>query len=224
MARALNPDGETKGRARVGASALLLESRVSSLVRESRYRYPKVEVSPRQLAIGSAGEAVRSAEVDVALVHGEHWAQEALPGGIVVEELPGLEVAPVGVPATATAIERGSALGGLRVLAVDPDCASHRVLVCALKEHYGVEPQVIEAGSVGGARELVRSGYGIAMLPVESFRESQGEDGLAVITGLPRVRLPVHALWAGPERALSAVSAVCDVATRVGRQPAGQAA
>ncbi|MGI5404285.1 LysR family transcriptional regulator substrate-binding protein [Streptomyces sp. CA-135486] len=221
MATALNPSGETEGRTTVGASALLLETRIGPLIRDCRYRYPKVQVSPRQLAISRAQEAVRAGEVDLALVHGDFASGELSGAGIAVEELPDLEVVPVGSAALVEASDLAAALAPVRVLAVDPDCASHQVLVTALREAYGIEPAVIEAGSMGGARELARAGYGIAMLPSESVG-AEGGSGLAVLPGLPRVRLGVRALWAGRELAMSAVSAVCDVATRVGREKVSQ--
>ncbi|MFD6979632.1 substrate-binding domain-containing protein [Streptomyces sp. NPDC059956] len=225
MASALNPSGEMTGRVSVGASALLLESRVGSLIRDCRYRYPKVQVSPRQLVISQARESVRDRETDLALVHGDFSATpESLSNGIVVEELPPLEVVPVSAISLANATDRAKALSSIRVLAVDPDCASHQVLVTALRELYGIDPPVIEAGSVGGARELARSGYGIAMLPAESVRPAEQSSGLAVIAGLPRVRLSVRALWTGRDTAMSAVAAVCDVAARIGREQARQMA
>lgn len=224
MASALNPSGETEGRTTIGASALLLETRIGSLIRDCRYHYPKVQVSPRQLAMSNAYEAVRSGEVDLALVHGDCAADETVPAGITMEELPLLEVVPVGAAALVESADRAAMLASVRVLAVDPDCASHQVLVTALREIYGIDPQVIEVGSVGGARELARTGYGIAMLPSESLLQP-GEGGhLAVLPGLPRVRLRVRALWAGRELAMPAVSAVCDVATRIGREKVKQMA
>ncbi|MER5769225.1 LysR family transcriptional regulator [Streptomyces sp. NPDC001985] len=221
MASALNPSGGTAGRVSVGASALLLESRVSSLVRECRYRYPNVRLSPRQLAIGCTAEAVRAGQVDMALVHGDYGERTPLPGGVTVRELPPLDVVPVGPATFATeAREKGAgrALATARVLVVDPDCASHRVLVSAVRELYGVDPPTVEAGSVGGARELARSGYGIAMLPAETMCRGDECYGLTVLAGLPRVRLGVRALWAGQDLALSAVGAVCKIAERIGRE------
>ncbi|MER6911534.1 LysR family transcriptional regulator [Streptomyces sp. NPDC000594] len=216
MASALNPTGEMAGRASVGASALLLESRVGSLVRECRYRYPHVRVSPRQLSISGATEAVRTGSVDVALVHGDHGVQEPLPVGVMVRELPPIEVVPVGRTALARAGDRAQALAGARVLVVDPDCVSHQVLATTLREAHGVDAPLVEAGSVGGARELARSGYGVAMLPVESMCGGEECYGLAVVPGLPRVRLGVRALWS--DQAMAAVAAVCGVAERVGRE------
>ncbi|MFI8194318.1 LysR family transcriptional regulator [Streptomyces sp. NPDC085946] len=220
MATALNPSGETEGRVTVGASALLLESRIGPLIRDCRYRYPKVQVSPRQLAISRAQEAVRSGEVDLALVHGECALGEAPAAGIVVEQLPDLEVVPVASAALLESPLLPAALASLRVLAVDPDCESHQVLVAALRREHGVEPAVIEAGSLGGARELARAGYGIAMLPAESVGQSEESSGLVVVPGLPHLRLSVRALWAGAESTRSAVTAVCHVAARVGREKA----
>ncbi len=217
MATALNPPGEPEGRATVGASALLLETRVGSLIKESRYRYPRVQISPRQLSIGAAAKAVRDGELDLALVHGDFIGNEADPPGVVVERLPDLEVLPVGSFALAEAVDRRAALAAVKVLAVDPDCASHQLLVTALREIHGIEPQVIEAGSMGGARELARAGYGIAMLPAESVSPESEGAGLTVLPGLPRVRLGVRAMWLGREMAVGAVSAVRDVAIRVGR-------
>ncbi|MFD5971541.1 substrate-binding domain-containing protein [Streptomyces bacillaris] len=217
MSTALNPPGEPEGRATVGASALLLEARVGSLIKESRYRYPRVQISPRQLSIGAAAAAVRDGELDLALVHGDFIGNEADPPGVVVERLPDLEVLPVGSFALAEAVDRRAALAAVKVLAVDPDCASHQLLVTALREIHGIAPQVIEAGSMGGARELARAGYGIAMLPAESVGPDSGGSGLTVLPGLPRVRLGVRAMWLGREMAVGAVSAVRDVAIRVGR-------
>ncbi|WP_306323877.1 substrate-binding domain-containing protein [Streptomyces sp. CC224E] len=222
MESALNPAGEIEGRVSVGASALLLETRVGELVRECRRRYPKVHVSPRALDIARAADTVRDGGADLVLVHGD--CAPANQAGIVVDELPGLEVVPVGPASLARAADPSLALAGLPVLAVDPDCDSHHVLVSALRELHGLDPQVVEAGSVGGARELVRVGYGIAMLPAESVRSATGADGMAVIPGLPRVRLGARLLWLGPERSLSAVSAVSAVATRQSRQLVPQAA
>ncbi|MER5632075.1 LysR family transcriptional regulator [Streptomyces nitrosporeus] len=218
MSNALKPSGELEGRATVGASALLMETRVGALVQDCRYRYPKVQVSPRQLVISNAARAVHANEVDLALVHGDFVGAGDLPAGLTVEELPDLEVVPVGSVELAHSADRGRALSQVKVLAVDPDCSSHQVMVTALREIYGIEPQVIEAGSVGGARELARVGYGVAMLPAESVRAEGEGSGLAVIPGLPRVRLGVRALWAGRELSAAAVSAFCDVAVRVGRQ------
>jgi DNA-binding transcriptional LysR family regulator len=101
------------------------------------------------------------------------------------------------------------------VLAVDPDCSSHQVLVDALRERYGIDPPVIEAGSVGGARELVRSGYGIAMLPQDRGRLGGVGSGLAVIPGLPWVKLGVRVLWTGREMATPAAVAVHGLTLRV---------
>ncbi|MCP9973855.1 substrate-binding domain-containing protein [Streptomyces somaliensis] len=222
MASALRPSGETAGRAAVGASALLLETRIGPLIRDCRYRYPKVQVSPRQLAIGRAQEAVRAGEVDLALVHGDFAEGDLSAPGVAVEELPPMEVVPVGAPALARTHDPATELAQVRVLAVDPDCASHQILVTTLRERYGIDPPVIEAGSMGGARELARTGYGIAMLPAESIGAAEGESGLGVLRWLPGIRLDVRALWAGRDLAMSAASAVYDVASRIGREKAGQ--
>ncbi|MET9440279.1 substrate-binding domain-containing protein [Streptomyces sp. NPDC006610] len=224
MASALNPSGEVEGRATVGASALLLETRIGPLMHDCRYRYPKVQVSLRQLSISRAQEAVRSGEVDVALVHGDRLPDGPPAAGITVERLPDLQVVPVGAVSLAEATDPAKALANTRVLAVDPDCASHQVLVLALREQYGIDPAVIEAGSVGGARELARAGYGVAMLPQESVGPANGDGGLAVLPGLPRVRLSVRALWGGRELARPAVTAVCDVATRMSEEKTPQPA
>ncbi|MFE3515983.1 substrate-binding domain-containing protein [Streptomyces sp. NPDC059166] len=225
MSSALKPSGELEGRVTVGASALLLETRVGSLVQDCRHRYPKVQVSPRQLVISNAARAVQAHEVDLALVHGDFaGGARELPGRLVVEELPDLEVVPVGSVELARDPDRTRAFSQVRVLAVDPDCSSHRVMVTALREIHGIEPQVIEAGSVGGARELARVGYGIAMLPAESVRVEGEGSGLAVLPGLPRVRLGVRALWAGRELASAPVSAFREVAVRAGRQREAQPA
>ncbi|MCH0541217.1 LysR family transcriptional regulator [Streptomyces sp. MUM 203J] len=218
MASALNPSGEMEGRITIGASALLLETRMGALMHECRYRYPKVQVSLRQMPISRAYEAVRSGEVDVALVHGECTSGDSPAAGLTEEVLPDLEVVPVAAPSLVDAPDPAEALANVRVLAVDPDCASHQVLVAALREVYGIDAPVIEAGSMGGARELARAGYGIAMLPYESVGTAENGGGLTPLPGLPRVRLTVRALWAGRELARPAVSAVCDVATRVGRE------
>lgn len=61
------------------------------------------------------------------------------------------------------------------------------------------------------ARKLARSGYGIAMIPRESAPAPDAGSGLAVIPGLPRVRLAAISPGA---------SAVCDVATRIGQERA----
>ncbi|OII67606.1 LysR family transcriptional regulator [Streptomyces sp. CC77] len=222
MATALNPSGEMEGRTTVGASAFLLETRIGPLMHECRYRYPKVQVSLRQLSISRAHEAVRSGEVDLALVHGEPTVGEPPPAGITVEELPDLEVVPVAAASLVNASDPVAALASVRVLAVDPDCASHQVLVGALRDTYGIDPTVVEAGSMGGARELARAGYGVAMLPYEAVGPAAG--GLAVLPGLPRLRLGVRALWGGRELARPPVAAVCDVATRVGREKVVQPA
>ncbi|MCP9988009.1 substrate-binding domain-containing protein [Streptomyces sudanensis] len=149
MATALNPSGETVGRVAIGASALLLETRIGPLIRDCRYRYPKVQVSPRQLGIGRAHEAVRTGEVDLALVHGDLAGGGPPAAGVVVEELPPLKVVPVGTPALAQARDLAAELPQVRVLAVDADCASHRMLVTTLRQMYGIDPPVIEAGSMG---------------------------------------------------------------------------
>ncbi|WEH39230.1 LysR family transcriptional regulator [Streptomyces sp. NBC_01218] len=222
MATALNPPGELEGRTAVGASALLLETRVGSLIRDCRYRYPKVSVSPRQLSIGGATSAVLGGELDMALVHGDFTGAEVAPAGITMEELPDLEVVPVGAASLADPAHWAAALPMLKVLAVDPDCASHQVLVTALREVHGIDPPVIEAGSMGGARELARMGYGIAMLPAESVKPDGEGSGLAGLPGLPRVRLGVRAFWLGREMSAAAVSAVRDVAVRSGQEKVRQ--
>ncbi|QPL93255.1 LysR family transcriptional regulator [Streptomyces clavuligerus] len=216
MASALNPTGEMEGRATVGASALLLETRMGPLVRECRHRYPHVRVSPRQLTIAGTADAVRTGAVDMALIHGDNGFDEPLPIGVMIKDLPPLEVVPVGRAALARGGEPGAVPAAARVLVVDPDCVSHQVLATSLREVHGIDAPMVEAGSVGGARELARSGYGIAMLPAEAVCRGEECHGLAVVPGLPRGRLGVRALWA--DRAMSAVAAVCGVAERIGRE------
>ncbi|MFC0865464.1 LysR family transcriptional regulator [Sphaerimonospora cavernae] len=215
MSGALDPSGEKKGRVVVGASSLLMEQRVGALIRECRYRHPKLDVSPRQMVIGDLIDAVRNGEVDLALIHSESWARPPESSGVVVESLQPIEVVPVGSTALAQAEDKERALRNVRVLAIDPACPSHQDLALELRERYGMEPTVIECGSVGSARELVRSGYGIALLPAGSMHGEGSDSGLAVLDWFPRMRLAVWALWAGTELTAPRVRVVCELAARL---------
>lgn len=211
LSNALTPVGELRGQVSIGASTLL-EPRLASIIRDCTYRYPGVTVSPQRVALRTAKDGVASVQVDIALVHGDAPTSS---GTAVAEQMPPLEVVPVG-SAELVGIIVESRLTEVRVLVVDPDCSSHNRLVDGLRAQYGIRASPVAAGSLWGAREMVRSGYGVAMLPSSSVELSERgfDDGLTVDTRLWRARLGVWALWLGPGLALQRVAKVYDLARR----------
>ncbi|MFG2113708.1 LysR family transcriptional regulator [Streptomyces sp. NPDC048718] len=190
MSGALQPQGEAEGRVAIGADPLLMEQRLGRLIREARYRYPKVTVSPRQLSSRNAAESVARGETQLAVVAFED-GQDTLPDDLTAEKLPALTLVPVASPALA-ATPVTDAQRPVRVLTVNADCASHLPLVRVLRSRYGVDPAVIEAGSVGGVRELARAGYGLAMIPPD---DSLAAQGLQIVPGVPHAELDVRLVY-----------------------------
>lgn len=210
MNGALQPQGEAEGRVTVGADAVLMEQRLGQLIREARYRYPKVTVSPRQLSVRHTAEQILRGEAQLAVVALEDGAA-GLPDDLVAEKLPPLTLAPVGSPALAHAPIHDM-LRPVRVLTVSADCTCHLPLLAALREQYGIDAPVIEAGSVGGVRELARAGYGLAMLPPDDGLASQG---LQVIPQMPHAELDVRLVYSRPDHLGRAARSIAELIRRM---------
>ncbi|MEV4949011.1 substrate-binding domain-containing protein [Streptomyces sp. NPDC053755] len=217
LSGALHPGAEAEGRVPLGADPLLMEQRVGHLIRETRYRYPKVQVSPRATSVLNVAEAVLRGELPLALVALEEGAPP-LPAEVTAEKLPSLPLVPVGSPSLAAAGDLARALRSVRVLTINAECTCHLPLLAALRSRYGIDAPVIEAGSVGGVRELARSGYGVAMLPPEPSLAAQH---LAVIPTLPSCELDVRVLYAQPEHLSRAARSVLELMRRLPLPAAG---
>ncbi|MEU2119868.1 LysR substrate-binding domain-containing protein [Streptomyces sp. NPDC016459] len=213
---ALHPRGEAEGRVSVGADPLLMEQRLGHLVREARYRYPKVQISPRPTSTRSLAEDVLRGELALALVARAADAP-ALPADLITEKLPPLTLAPVAAPSLANAAHLGEALRPVRVLTVNAECTSHLPLVKALRSRYGIDAPVIEAGSVGGVRELARAGYGLAMLPPDASLAGQH---LQIVPTLPYAEIDVRLVYARPDHLGRAAQSVAELIRRL-PAPAG---
>ncbi|MGP3927208.1 substrate-binding domain-containing protein [Streptomyces sp. 8N616] len=214
MSTVFQASGEPTGRVVVGSTTLFMEYEMGELVRECRYRYPRVEISPKVMAAREIEEAVASGKVDIGLNLVES-ADEGSSGnpGITRQRLFPIPFVPVGnrpdtPPATTTS-------GGAPiecVLAVDPHCVAHNILLRHLKATHGIDPPIMEAGSARSALGLARAGLGIAMVPQSAVGDDLAEHGLAVLDGLPRAQVYVQALWGGGDTWLSsAVSAFLDL-------------
>jgi DNA-binding transcriptional LysR family regulator len=215
MNGALQPQGEAEGRVAVGADPVLMEQRLGRLIREARYRYPKVTVSPRQVSVHDAAESVTRGETQLAVVAFEDGTG-VFPDDLVAEKLPPLTLAPVASPALAATPVTDRARP-LRVLTVSADCTCHLPLVAALRSRYGVDVSVIEAGSVGGVRELARAGYGLAMLPAPD--DSLAAQGLQVVPGMPHAELDVRLVYSRPDHLGRAARSIAELIRRM-PQPA----
>jgi DNA-binding transcriptional LysR family regulator len=211
LSGALHPGSEAEGRVMVGADPLQMEQRLGHLVREARYRYPKVLISPRPTSMRAAIEDVARGELALALVTWEPNGPR-LPADVVTEKLAPLTLAPVAAPSLASAGQLSEALRPVRVLTVNADCTCHLPLVDALRQQYGIDAPVIEAGSVAGVRELARAGYGLAMLPPDPELAAQH---LQIVPTLPHAELDVRLVYARPDHLGRADRSVAELIRRL---------
>ncbi|MCI0384319.1 LysR substrate-binding domain-containing protein [Streptomyces sp. CNQ085] len=214
MSVALKNKGEPTGRVVVGATAPLMEYELQEIVRQSRYRYPRVSLSLKVMSTGDVEAAVASGSVDVGLTFtraaGEGKAAAA--GGVLREALFSVPFVPVGPV--------GSLAGDPplpdRVLVVDPDCPSQQVLPHYLTAVRGEAPALMETGSTRGALGLAGAGLGVAMVPRAAADCGSAPEGPAPVDSLPGTVMHVQALlpdsgWLSP-----AVSAFLSLARRAG--------
>ncbi|MFE9042606.1 substrate-binding domain-containing protein [Streptomyces sp. NPDC007818] len=221
MAAALQADGEATGRVMVGSTALLMEYEMGDLLRECRYRYPGVQVSPKVMTATRVESAVAAGEVDIGL-------SLTLDPEDEVPRVPGvcrqtLFKIPFVAIGGASANPGPPPPDADRVLVVDPDCVSHEVLLRHLKTERGVRPSVLEAGSTRSAINLARAGLGVAMVPRLAVEQDLGRDAL-VAERLPSADAYVQALWVGTTWLPPAVSAFLEMLRKApgaaARQPA----
>lgn len=220
MSAALKANGEATGRVVVGSTALLMEYEMGELVRECRYRYPGVQVSPKVMTATEVETAVATGEVDIGLTLTIDPADEVprVPG-ISRQSLFKVPLVPVGDPLPAP----GSDPEVGRVLVVDPDCVSQEVLLHHLRVERGINPPIMEAGSTRSAISLARAGLGVAMVPEVAVEQDLGWEGLAVVEDLPRTDAYVQALWAGTTWLPPAVSAFLELVRKTPGAAARQA-
>ncbi|MCX5380554.1 substrate-binding domain-containing protein [Streptomyces sp. NBC_00091] len=220
---AFDPQGMPSGRVVVGTGPLLIDRRIGALLRECRYRYPQVCLSPQIVGPSRMEAAVLDGDIHLGLTVGPAPDTDLAPppAGLTSQSLAPVELVPVGGPAFNDPQSRTAALRTAPVLVVDPECPSQAILPTALRERYGADPQVIETGSASGARALAESGCGIAMLPQSSVRP---DSSLAVLPDLPRARLDVRAVWPEQSWMPPAVAAVLELARRVGDEKLATAA
>ncbi len=216
MSTAMRSSGEATGRVVVGSTVLLMEYEMSELVRECRYRYPGVQVSPKVMAAAEIENAVAAGDIDIGLTLTTDPADEVprIPG-ISRQSLFRVPLVPVGLsfspssPASLLPERPGPCVE--RVLVVDPDCAAQEVLLRHLKIEYGIDPPIMETGSTRSALSLAGAGLGVAMVPETAIDADLTRDGLTVLEDLPRTDTYVQALWAGSTWLSPAVSAFLEL-------------
>ena len=219
MSTALKAEGEASGRVIVGSTALLMESEMSDLVRECRYRYPRVQVSLKMLNATQVEGAVASGEVHIGLAFAaDRDAGESQHVGVLRQTLFPVQFVPVG------ARPRGGASAGGsrtiertqvdRVLVIDPDCASQEVLLRHLAAAPEGRPAVMETGSTRSALSLAGEGLGVAMVPQATAAQ---DDLVEVLEDLPATEVYVRASWSGDAWMSPAASAFLDLARRAHR-------
>ncbi|WP_245769797.1 substrate-binding domain-containing protein [Streptomyces radiopugnans] len=213
MAAALKNKGEPAGRVVVGATAPLMEYELQEIVRECRYRYPRIHLSLKVMSTGDVEAAVASGGVDVGLTFTRDVEERkaGTTGGLLREVLFSVPFVPVGPVASPT----GAPSPMDRVLVVDPDCASQEVLPQHLASVLGEAPTLTETGSTRGALALAVGGLGVAMVPqAAAVGCGSAPEGLAVIDSLPSALVHVQALLLGGDWRSPAVSAFLSLARR----------
>ncbi|WP_344631547.1 LysR family transcriptional regulator [Streptomyces glaucosporus] len=213
MSVALKNNGEPSGRVVVGATAPLMDYELQEILRECRYRYPRVHVSLKVVCARDMEATVASGGVDVGLcfIRDPGDRQDGTAGDMLRRVLFPVPFVPVG-PASP---RPGAPSPMERVLVVDPDCASQSLLPRHLTALHGSAPTVMETGSTRGALSMASCGLGIAMIPQAAVGCGLTPDGLTVIDSLPGALMHVQALlpnngWLSP-----AVSAFLDLAGRM---------
>ncbi|MER5311280.1 substrate-binding domain-containing protein [Streptomyces sp. NPDC002773] len=220
MSAALKANGEATGRVVVGSTALLMEYEMGELVRECRYRYPGVQVSPKVMTATRVESAVAAGEVDIGLTLTVDPDDEVPRApGVSRQTLFKVPLVPIG----GTSPVSGAAEEIDRVLVVDPDCVSQEVLLRHLTAEHGISPSVLEAGSTRSAISLARAGLGVAMVPRVAVEHDLGRDCLAVAEDLPCTNAYVQALWAGATWLPPAVSAFLELVRKAPGVAARQA-
>ncbi len=212
MSVALKNKGEPAGRIVVGATAPLMDYELQEILRECRYRYPRIHLSLKVVCARDLEAAVASGGVDVGLtfVRDPGERQDETAGDMLRRTLFSVPFVPVGPAAP----QPGTPSPLDRVLVVDPDCASQGILPRHLASVRGKAPAVMETGSTRGALSLANRGLGVAMVPQAAVGCGLTPDGLVVIDSLPGALVHVQALlpnggWLSP-----AVSAFLDLAGR----------
>ncbi|GAA3001089.1 LysR family transcriptional regulator [Kitasatospora albolonga] len=222
---AMKIGGQATGRVVVGSTTLLMEYEMGELVRQCRFRYPEVRISPKVLTATEVESAVAEGEVDVALTLTADPDDEAtgLPG-VSRQSLFRVPMVPVGEPQPNGTTTPPSTDSIERVLVVDPDCASQEALVHHLRREHGIDPAVMETGSTRGALSMAQAGLGVAMVP-ESAVSGAGlaGQGLSVLPWLPRAETYAQALWSAGARLSPAVSAFLDLVRQAPGATARQA-
>ncbi|MGY1453773.1 LysR substrate-binding domain-containing protein [Streptomyces sp. SS8] len=212
MSVALKNKGEPSGRVVVGATAPLMEYELQEIVRQSRYRYPRIILSLKVMSTGDMEAAVASGSVDVGLTltrdTGERKAGAA--GGILREALFPVPFVPVG-PAESPA---SGPYPMDRVLVVDPDCPSQHILPQHLAAVLGEAPTLMETGSTRGALGLAGGGLGVAMVPQAAIGCGPVPGGPVPVDSLPSAVMRVQALMPGGGWLSPAVSAFLSLARR----------
>jgi DNA-binding transcriptional LysR family regulator len=216
MSSALKSSGEASGRVVVGATALLMDSTMSALVRECRYRYPRVEVLLRVLNAAQIESAVSAGDIDVGLALAPTSDAGNSPDDSVVREtLFPVRFVPVGPPVLAGVAADGARSGAgqphERLLLVDPDCSTREMLLRRMHGVLGYAPEVMEAGSIRTALSLAGAGLGAALVP-EGVIDPDGP--LAIRADLPAAEVFARAAWSGDAWLSPAVSAFLALARR----------
>ncbi|GAA3618061.1 LysR substrate-binding domain-containing protein [Streptomyces fenghuangensis] len=221
MSVALKNKGEPTGRVVVGATAPLMEYELQEIVRQSRYRYPRISLSLKVMSTGDVEAAVASGGVDVGLTFARDAGERkaAAAGGVLREALFPVPFVPVG-PAGSSA---GDPSSMDRVLVVDPDCASQHVLPQYLTAVRGEAPTLMETGSTRGALGLAGAGLGVAMVPRAAVGCGSAPEGPVPVDSLPSAVMHVQALLPGGGWLSPAVSAFLSLARRTTAAPAGGA-
>ncbi|MGK5499050.1 LysR family transcriptional regulator [Streptomyces sp. URMC 125] len=215
MSVALKNKGEPTGRVVVGATAPLMEYELQEILRECRYRYPRIHLSLKVMSTKDVEAAVASGGVDVGLTFTRDARERTggTDGGLLREVLFSVPFVPVG-PAAHRA---GDPSPMDRVLVVDPDCASQEILPRHLASLLDEAPTLMETGSTRGALGLASGGLGVAMVPQAAVGCGSAPDGLTVIDSLPGALVHVQALLPGGGWLSPAVSAFLSVARRAER-------
>ncbi|MFD0359520.1 LysR family transcriptional regulator, partial [Streptomyces sp. NPDC127110] len=98
---AFGAQGAPSGRVAVGTGALLIDGRIGALLRECRYRYPQVCLSPQIVAPSRIEAAVLDGDIHLGLTVGRSAGADtpAPPAGLSSQALAPVELVPVGGPA-----------------------------------------------------------------------------------------------------------------------------
>ncbi|HEY1480076.1 MAG TPA: LysR family transcriptional regulator [Gaiellales bacterium] len=191
--RALDGSEPAPGRLALGAAPAVSTYVLPALLERLRRDYPSIALSVRTGRSEDVLEMVLAGDAQIGLVRAlRHPAIEAIP--FYQEEL--VLVCAPDHPLAIDGEVRIEQLGGEELVLFDRSSSYHE-LTGALFRSAGVVPRgVMELDNIDAAKQMVRRGLGVALLPYAAVAGeiAEGVLGAATIVGAPAVRRQIVAI------------------------------